>query len=378
MKRVGINATLLSPTAGGVGEYMKQLVTGFQRWPLDQQPCVFINKQVRREYGFDGIANMLEIPTLKSTPVLRIPYEFIQWRAVLSQHKIRLFHSPISYIPPGVNIPAIVTIHDLRYFHFPETYTWLRGKFLQSSIPRSLQKAVKIIAVSEYTKSDIVRLFNIPPDKVVVIYEGLDFRRFGAAISPQDIVRVRQQYDLPEQYVLAVGHLEPRKNYLRLFEAFRILLDQHNQALKLVVVGQENWFYEKIYQQASRLGLDEFVRFTGFVADADLPCIYHMAGLFVAPSIFEGFGFTPLEAMAAGVPVLASNATSHPEVCGKAALYFNPADPENIAEKMQLGWNDNTLRQKLTALGKENIKRFSWKNCCNQTMDVYQKTLNQL
>jgi len=377
MKNVGINATILSPKAGGVGEYMVQIIKEMQKYPADQRPSVFINKQAINEYNFSA-TDCITIPTKRTTPLWRIPHEFMQWKHVLSKYSIDLFHSPISYIPPGVNIPSIVTIHDLRYFHYPQTYQWLRGKFLGEIIPFSLKKATKVIAVSEYTRSDIIKLFDIDENKIVVIHEGIDTSRFEIDRSHKDFIKNKIKYKLPDRYILAVGHLEPRKNFHTLFKAFRLLHNRYKVSLKLVIVGQENWFYEKIYQSVKFLKLDECVHFTGFVDESDLTCIYKMADFFVAPSLFEGFGFTPLEAMASGIPVLASDCTSHPEICGDAALYFDPHDEKDMANKMHKILTNYDLRESLIKAGKKNIQRFSWKKCYEQTRNLYRDTLDKI
>lgn len=375
MKRVGINATLLGPRAGGIGVYMQQLLEGLPLTNETWQPCFFLTPEVKNQHTDTSDERFVSFNFSSKNPLLRIPLEALAWRGVLAKQKIDLFHSPISYIPPGVSGPAVVTVHDLRYFHYPETYTRLRGKFLEKMIPRSLERAQRIIAVSESTKQDMIDLFGIDSEKIRVIHEGIHAETFQQPILEQTAQRVRKAYDLPVDYLLAVGHLEPRKNYELLFEAVRLLKDEHGITQHVVIVGQENWKFESIYERVKLLNLEHHIHFTGFVADDDLPAVYQMASVFVAPSLFEGFGFTPLEAMAAGVPTVVSNCTSHPEVCGDAALYFGPLDRNDLAQTLATVLNDNDLCSRLIERGHNRIKQFSWQTCCQQTADVYLECL---
>ncbi len=377
MKRVGINATLLGPRAGGIGVYMQHLLDELSSGANSWQPCFFLRPEEMESYALPEDERFIPFKFSSRNPLLRIPLEALAWRVVLALQDIDLFHSPISYIPPGVNGAAIVTVHDLRYFHYPETYTRLRGKFLERMIPRSLERARRIITVSESTKQDMMNLFGIDSHKIRVIHEGIEIEKFQQPITEQTAQRVRKKYNLPLDYLLAVGHLEPRKNYELLFEAVRLLKDEYGIAQHVVIVGQENWKFESIYQRVKALHLDQHIHFTGFVAEHDLPAIYQMASLFVAPSLFEGFGFTPLEAMAAGAPTVVSNCTSHPEVCGDAALYFGPLDRDDLAQKIATVLNDDEFRALLVERGHKRIKNFSWQTCCDQTAAVYLECLNE-
>ncbi|RPI02964.1 MAG: glycosyltransferase family 1 protein, partial [Calditrichaeota bacterium] len=271
-----------------------------------------------------------------------------------------------------------ITVHDLRRFHFPETYPRLRGLFLDKMIPRSIEQATKIIAVSEFTKQDILKLFGIESEKVQVVHSGIDSHRFSTPASSARKEQIRRQYLLPELYILAVGHLEPRKNYAQLIEAYASMRAQKRISHHLVIVGQENWHYQNLYRRIKQLNLDSHVHFLGFVDFHDLPQIYQMASLFVAPSLFEGFSFTPLEAMAAGIPVAVSNTASHPEVCSDAAAYFDPYDVENMADTLLRLLDDSQFRQRLVHMGKKNILRFTWEKCIDETFKIYEELLNKI
>jgi glycosyltransferase involved in cell wall biosynthesis len=378
VKRVAFNAVLMHPQAGGIEIYMKNLIAGLLQATTEWEKLIILRQEAMKDYGWHASSIFMPVHVPVNNPFRRLASETVVLKRFLSEHPVDLFHAPTSYALPVVNVSTIVTIHDLRYSHFPETYGRLRGAFLGRIIPWSLRKALHIIAISEYTKQDVVSLFGIPPEKVTIVHSGVETGRFAAKFSDHEKERVRRKYCLPQSYILAVGHLEPRKNYERLFEAYDQLRKRHHVRQSLVIVGQENWYFQRIYQRVKQLHLSDSIHFTGFVDPADLPLIYQMASLFVAPSIFEGFGFTPLEAMAAGVPVAAANATSHPEVCGNAAAYFDPFDVEDMAEKMLMLIEDHQSSQALVEEGRRNILRFSWEKCCRETFQVYDECLQEL
>jgi len=379
MKRVGINAIVLNSESGGLGIYLRNLIDYLSEVGHEFEPRIFLSKDAYQN-SVVGIKNGIVRPLniLSDKPKNRILREPFIWPRALSDNKIDLFHSTLSYIPFGVNVPSIITIHDLGFFHFPDNYTRLRRIFLEKMITRSVEKAMKILAVSAFTKEDIINTFGIKPEKVSVIYEGIDAEEFQRKYSKVDLEIIKRKYKLPEKYILSVGHLEPRKNYLRLIEAFDLLKRKYQVPHKLVIVGRENWKFTSIYDLTQRLGLKDLVLFTKFVDEKDLPALYQSADVFVAPSIFEGFGFTPLESMAAGTPVAASNATSIPEVVGDAALFFNPNDRNEIAEKTYELIIDKDLQDTLIDKGYDNIKRFRWHECCTRTASEYQNILKQI
>ncbi|MBN1480983.1 glycosyltransferase family 1 protein [candidate division KSB1 bacterium] len=374
MKIIGINSLLLSPKLGGVGVYLRHLLSALENQEVSFDYRVFVGKSVKKDYPDNPY--YVTVPITQTNPLRRVLHESLAWPHILQRNRIALFHSPFSYISPGVTIPSIVTIHDLRYVHAPDSYRLLRRHFLERAIPKTVSNAYKIIAVSDYTKQDILRTFNLSQDRVVVIHEGIDHERFN--LSDQDAASVVQRFDLKSEYILALGHLEPRKNYIRLLQAYKILVQKHALKHHLVIVGQENWHYREIYRTVKKLGLQQQVKFLGFVAQEFIPALYKKAHAVVAPSLFEGFGFVPLEAMAAGVPAIVSKATSHPEVCGEAAVYFDPMDPRDMAEKIALVLEDSMLRNTMISKGYINILRFSWRHCWEKTFDLYEDCLNQL
>jgi glycosyltransferase involved in cell wall biosynthesis len=378
MSNIALNATMLNSQSGGIGVYIRNLVEHLYLLPPETSVKIFAGIQAQHLISSD-LENVEIVPINcdSKSPVRRVVNEYFSFPKALSQNKIDLFHSPISYIPPGVNLPAVLTVHDLRYFHYPETYTKLRGKFLEKMVPRSVDKAKEIIAVSEYTKSDLVKMFGISPDKIHVFHEGINANAFNRHYDQNEWKTIQKKYALPERYILSVGHLEPRKNYGALFESLVILQQRYSLKVPLVIVGQETWYFNQLYKKAVDLGIEEQVLFTKFVRDKELAAFYQHADLFVTPSFFEGFGFTPLEAQAAGTPVIASNATSFPEVLADSALLVGPLDTDEMAISIKNVLLNKELQDDLKDRGRKNVKRFDWSECCKKTFQLYMNTLEE-
>ena len=378
-EKIGLNALVLNQQSGGLGVYISNLINYLQKVNLNIEPKIFLSKDTYHFYSNQDANGVFQkVNILSNEPINRIIRETFIWPRILKKTQIELFHSPISYIPWGVNVPTIITIHDLGFFHFSENYTPLRLKFLKKMIAKSVKKAKQIITISNFTKNDIVNTLNVNPDKISVIYEGLDFEPLNKIYSTEELKQIKKRYHLPDKYILSVGHLEPRKNYVRLIKAFQLLIEKYKIDQKLVIVGRENWKFKEIYDLINQTALSDLIVITKFVDSGNLPAIYQNADVFVTASIFEGFGFTPLESMAAGTPVAASNCTSLPEVVADAAILFDPYDENDIAEKLHRLLTNRNLNNELIQKGFENIKRFNWDDCCKQTVGVYENMLKAI
>ncbi len=378
MKRIGLNALLYSPRLGGIGTYLQQLMKY-----LSQDDTLSIKIFVSQEEVDNNpapyTADCYEAVSFYNPfPLMRLFNEHTHWPKTLFANQIDLFHSPISYISPGVTIPSILTVHDLRYFHYPETFTRARGYFLRYAIPRSLKQARHIIAVSEFTKSDIISLFDVPEEKITVIHEGIDPAQFSEPVHRSQVRDARVSHNAGVPYILAVGHLEPRKNYTRLLRAFDVLKHKYHIPHQLIIVGQDNWHSKEIFNVLRKLKLQDQVQFPGFVHTEELVFLLQHAEIFIAPSIFEGFGLTPLESMAAATPVVASDIPPHAEICGDATVYFNPFDVDDMVEKIYSLLGNETLQKQLIEQGRKQVKKWTWNNCLNQTKRVYRECLNNL
>ena len=289
---------------------------------------------------------------------------------------VDVFHSPDFTLPPVWRARAVLTVHDLSFLRVPECFTGALRRYLERVVPRSVRRADHVIADSHSTKRDLVELLGTPAGKVTVIHSGVE-PRFRPIIDRAALGPVRQRYDLPERFIISVGTLQPRKNFATLVEAFARLKSETGnwkpgaRSLKLVIAGGRGWLYEEIFARVEALGLQGDVLFPGFVADEDLPALYNLAEAFVLPSLYEGFGLPPLEAMACGTPVVTSNVSSLPEVVGDAGLMVEPADVESLAVAIERVLEDGGLRREMVQRGLARAKEFTWERAARRLLGIY-------
>lgn len=282
---------------------------------------------------------------------------------------------PAHVLPLGTplrrTMRTVVTIHDLGYLRYPEAHTPAHRLYLRISTLWSARVATRIIAVSTATRDDLVRFAGVRSDKITVIHHGLA-PRFRPVADPTAITAAQARYGITDTYFLYVGTLQPRKNLLRLIEAFAQLDENALQSTRteLVIAGKKGWLTEAIERRATELGVAERVRFVGYVADADLPALLSGALGFVLPSLYEGFGMPVLEAMACGAPVLTSTISSLPEVAGNAALLVDPEDTAAIMGGLRRLTTEPALRAQLRARGLARAAEFTWQRCAAQTLAV--------
>ncbi|MEI7750030.1 MAG: glycosyltransferase family 1 protein [Candidatus Moraniibacteriota bacterium] len=270
--------------------------------------------------------------------------------------------------PEGTEI--IATVHDLAFRHFPKTFPVADRAKLNLLLGATVRKASRIIAVSESTKSDLIRFFpDLPAAKIRVIHHGVNADFFAARQpeSERDALFVRYGL-LPESYVLYVGAIQPRKNLVRLVAAFE-MAKLHHPDMKLVIVGEKAWLSDAIVERMRRSPFAEDIIRTGKVPFRELPIWYQNARVFAFPSLYEGFGLPVLEAFAAGTPTLLGKASSLPEIGGDAALYADPQSESDIADKLSRLWEDEVLRERLRKKSLERVKLFSWDRCAEETLD---------
>lgn len=357
----------------GLGRYAESLARAL----VDETPgqyALFFNatQPVRPMPRLDALAR-------RSVPLGYKPWRMAVWLGQLAHlgfdrllPDARLYHATEHLLMPLRDTPAVLTVHDLIFELFPEHHKRLNYWFLKTAMPLFVRRADAIIAISKATQRDLVRLYGTPDRKITVIYEGVS-PAFQPA-SPAAVSRVRQVYDLPDQFLLCVGTIEPRKNLKRLLEALA-RLRQSTPDLHLVVVGKKGWLYDEFFRTIERLGLDQVVHMPGYVPDADLSAVYSAAEALILPSVYEGFGLPLLEAMACGAPVVSSNAASLREIGGSAASYFDPLSTYDIVAKVGAVLGDPALRAELRRAGRARAAEFSWRQTAQETLALYDRVL---
>lgn len=324
-------------------------------------------------------------PALRALPHTNIPLDARPWRmGVWLAHALGvsleqwlpradIFHATEHLLPPMKNVRTVFTLHDLIFQFFPAYHLPLNRWFLTHTMPHFLRRADAIIAVSEWTKRDAIRLYNIAPEKITVVYEGVNPALQRVDDSTR-LAEIRARTAKNQPYLLCVSTIEPRKNIPALVEALKILRAR-GFPHRLLVVGRKGWLYQPIFDHVQQTGMSGIVDFLDFVPDDDLSALLSACDAFVFPSLYEGFGLPPLEALACGAPVICSNTSSLPEVVGDAALLVNPRDVNEIVNAIARVLTDQTLRNELRVKGFAQAARFSWERAARETLAVYHRVM---
>jgi glycosyltransferase involved in cell wall biosynthesis len=297
-----------------------------------------------------------------------IPYSFFFG----NKSRVTLFFNYI--IPPGVSGKKITVVHDMAYKAYPETVRAKTRKFLELSLAKTCKKADKIITVSEFSKLEIMKYLEVEDKKIEVIPLGVDIKYYHDGYSEDEVEKVKKKYGINGEYFLYLGTIEPRKNIERLIKAYGALYEQKKDIPKLILAGKKGWLYDEIFKTLRKSELHNMVSFLGYIEIQDAPKLIAGSIAFVFPSLYEGFGLPPLEAMACGTPVITSDAASLPEVVGDAGLLVNPLDINSIKEAMLKIIVEPDLRIKLRKAGIQQAKMFSWEETTRkieQVIDLY-------
>lgn len=312
--------------------------------------------------------------------VTRIPNKVLEFcwdkisfpRIEVLTGELDVFHATHFIAPPVAKAKTVLTIHDLAFLKFPKLFTSAQGQQFSRLCKQSCHKSNTIISISASTKIDLVNLLAIPPEKITNI--PLASREiFRPITKTEDSIDMAARYSLFDNYILFVGTIEPRKNPMRLIQAYAQLPDYIRNDFHLVLAGGRGWLCDGVYTEPQRLGLPEgSVKFLDYVPDEDLVYLMNGASVFVYPSLYEGFGLPPLEAMACGVPVISSNISSIPEVVGDAGILVDPYSVEELSNAIQRVLEDSTLAKELGQKGLERSRQFSWERTARETLKVYE------
>ncbi len=367
--RIAIDARKLHDF--GIGTYVRNLLHQLGRIDPDTEYVVLCQPEDREIIAkFGGNVRPIVEPAR--------PYSVAeQFRVPLAlrREKVDLFHATHYVLPPLTRRRAIVTIHDCIHLMFPQYLpNRLAHGYAKAFFWSATQQAERILTVSEASKRDILRLCDVPPERVAVIYNAID-ERFRVTPNEEQVALVRERYQLDDDFVLYVGNIKPHKNVERLIDAFAQVRQAGLDHLKLLVIGDAITRYATLRRAVHRGKLHKHVRFLGFVPTETLAILYRLASVFVFPSLYEGFGLPPLEAMACGTPVVTSNISSLPEIAGDAAILIDPHDSTSIANGIAQAITDTALREKLRARGLERAQMYSWERSVTRVREIYDEVL---
>jgi glycosyltransferase involved in cell wall biosynthesis len=363
--RVAIDARKLHDY--GIGTYVRNLLRHLARQDSRTEYvllCREADMAVADRLGPNFRAVLERSPNYSIREQIHVPW-------VLLRERPDVFHSPHYVLPAAVRCPSVVTIHDTIHLAFPQDLPNRAAyAYAKASMWSAARRSDRILTVSEASKRDILHYFNVPDDKVVVVHNAID-ERFSLPPRDEDVARVRERFQLHQRFVLYVGNIKPHKNVVRLIAAFHALRRGELVDLKLLIIGDEISKHPALRRAVHEHKLHKHVRFLGYLPDDTLAILYRLAAVFVFPSLSEGFGLPPLEAMASGTPVVTSNVSSLPEVAGGAAVLVDPYDVDSIVEGIRRVLTDPTLAADLRRRGLGRVRDFFWERSVAKTRNLY-------
>lgn len=390
--RIGVDYTAAAWQPAGIGRYTRELVRAIIACDPDSRYVLF--------YAAGGLPRnspfladlhdlCVQYTHVRALPIPISPRRLTQlWQRLrvplpieLLTGPLDLVHAPDFALPP-TRAHTLLTIHDLSFLIYPECADPGLVRYLRRTVPYGLRRADMILADSEATRRDLIGLMGADPQRIQVVYSGVSPR--FRPLPPAETAAVRARLQLPEHFLLFVGTLEPRKNLVRLMQAFFLLINQpavfglhpaHAERLTLVLAGRRGWMDTPIFAAIERLQLGTRVRILDYVDDSDLPSLYNLSDVFVYPSLYEGFGLPVLEALACGTPVVTTNNSSLTEVAGQAAILTSAHDVGGLAQGMARVLNDAGLRNALRTTGPQQAQRFRWEDAAEQVLAAYRRVM---
>jgi glycosyltransferase involved in cell wall biosynthesis len=369
--RIAIDAHSVGAELGGNETYAINLIEALARIDQTNQYNLYVTKRAAVDRFSGRWPNFQVKRTSPHTPLVRIP---VTLSRELRRNPVDVLH--VQYTaPPFLPCPLVVTIHDLAFEHLPETFKRRSWMQMRLTVRATARRAAEIITLSDYSRSDIAKTYGIPPERITVTPAAAS-PRFARVTNGNEIKRVRESYGIGRDYILSLCSIQPRKNLVRLIEAYSSLRRSRpvGEFPQLVLAGKRAWLDRETIRAAEVNSVDRDILFTGYVPDLELPALYSGAICFVYPSYFEGFGLPLLEAMQCGVPVIAGNRTSVPEVIGDAGVLVDPFDEGELATAIARVIDIPDLRAQLSVKGVKRAQDFDWDTTARMTLQVYERT----
>ncbi len=383
---IGIDARMCGPQNGGLGRYMEQLIMHLLRNGSEHRFVLFLKKENWDILPSEVLNNERVQRVLADIPWYSVA-EQIRFPGLIKKTGVDLMHFPHWNVPLFYRGPFVLTIHDLIMYHYPRASATTLGPvmyFFKDYVHRfvlrsAARRARRILVTSEFTKRDVFETIGVPLDKMVVTYQApfaLSEESGILNLESGGVDNLNSKFQIPNSpFVLYVGSAYPHKNLSRLLEAWKIFQEKNRTEFHLVLVTKDNEFFRRqSHILNSKFQIPNVIHLSN-VSDTELVSLYKSASLYVFPSLYEGFGLPPLEAMSYGVPVVSSNRTCLPEVLGEAALYFDPENSAQMAEVMETGLRNEEIRRTLQENAKHELKRYSWQRLAEQTAAVYDRAM---
>lgn len=352
----------------GIGRFAYELLWALYRLNTKHEIIIFIPN-----------GKIADLPRERTNWQYRIVksrrlWTFVSLPKALHKENLDIFFSPTHYVPLFSRIPRVFSIMDLSFIHFPKLFRKKDLHQLRLGTQYSAKVGKGIVTISNFSKDAIIKQYKAPSKSVVVAYPGFDHKVFNTKASAAQIKGVHKRFGITNDYIIYVGTLQPRKNIVRLLNAFQQLEDKK---VKLLIVGKKGWLYSEFFEKVKKWKLSDRILFTNFVSDTDLALLLRGAKCFVLPSLYEGFGIPAVEAMACGVPVVVSNISSLPEIVGDAGIYVNPYESKYIASGLNQALSlSDAQRKAMIHKGLAQIQKFSWETCASTALEIIEKTYN--
>jgi glycosyltransferase involved in cell wall biosynthesis len=373
--RIVVNTRfLLKDYLEGYGYFIQETFKRIVRMHPEHEFIFFFDRPYASEFIFaSNVTPVIIGPPARHPLLWKIWYD-IKIPAALKKYKADVFVSADGFISLHTKVPQCLVLHDLSFLHFPNHITRSHLLYFKHQTPRFIKKARQLATVSQFSKEDIVQQYGVDASQITVVYSGVK-----EGYEPVDSLtreKIKEKFTGGTEYFLYVGAIHPRKNLMNLLKAFSLFKKRLKSNMKLVIAGRLAWKYETFAESLKTYKYRADVVLPGYLQQEELQLLTASAYALVYPSLFEGFGVPPLEAMRCAVPVIASNVSAIPEICGEAALYVMPEKVEDIAEKMMLLYKDEQLRSQLISKGFEQAQQYSWDKTATLLWQSIEKTMN--